>query len=110
MKIVLYDKFLRKNTYETENRVKALSKRPGQLFAAHGTEITYWNNSVSQKGQLSGHSKYILAIDAAYHPELVSGGRDYSVKLWDIETTQEKADKSIERNIVTSLKWVEGSN
>ena len=40
----------------------------------------------------------------------MSGGRDYSVKLWDIETTQEKADKSIERNIVTSLKWVEGSH
>ena len=87
MKIILYEQFKRKNTYETENRVKALCKRPGQLFAAHGTDISFWNKSVSQKVNLTGHSKYILSIDAAKTtPDLISGGRDYSVKLWDIET------------------------
>lgn len=65
MKIVRYDKFMRKNTFEVENRVKALSKRPHQLFAAHGTQISYWSGSVTNVAQLEGHDKFILALDAA---------------------------------------------
>lgn len=41
---------------------------------------------------------------------VVSGARDYSVRVWDIETGTQEAQCLINRNMVTSMNWICNSN
>ena len=37
---------------------------------------------------------------------MVSGSRDQTTRLWDIETKKQLQSRKIERNVVTYLKWL----
>ena len=37
---------------------------------------------------------------------MVSGSRDCTTRLWDVETKKQLFSKKIERNVVTFLKWL----
>jgi WD40 repeat protein len=58
---------------------------------------------------MGGHELNIAGI--ALSPDekrLASGGRDYSVRVWDLETAKEVTKTKIPRNVVTSMCWVPG--
>ena len=54
-----------------------------------------------------GHTMSVTALAAnEASNRLASGGRDQVTKLWDISTEQEISSRLIERNAVTSIKWL----
>jgi WD40 repeat protein len=56
---------------------------------------------------MSGHELNIAAIGLSPDEKiLASGGRDYTVRVWDVETAKETAKSKIPRNVVTSMCWV----
>lgn len=40
---------------------------------------------------------------------LVSGSRDQTTRLWDIETQKQLSSRNIQRNAITSIKWLPNS-
>jgi WD40 repeat protein len=39
---------------------------------------------------------------------MVSGGRDYFVRFWDVESGRELGRVSESWNVITALKWING--
>jgi WD40 repeat protein len=58
------------------------------IIVAHSSELEAFNTKeLAPLGKFVGHEKFVLAVDASPDaPQVASGGRDYSVKIWDIET------------------------
>ena len=59
---------------------------------------------------LEGHELTVtgLVLDPAGEGTLVSGSRDSTVRVWDIETEAQVRSAEISRNLVTCMAWVPG--
>jgi WD40 repeat protein len=56
--------------------------------------------------QFDGHSMSVTSV--AYNAKkIASGSRDTATKVWDYETQKCLATKIIDRNLTTSLMWVD---
>ena len=58
---------------------------------------------------MNGHELNVAGIAlSGDESTLASGSRDYSVRVWDLETGTETMRSKIPRNVVTSMCWVPG--
>lgn len=76
--------------------------------ASRDTTSGIWENG-EFKGRLSGHELSVTtcSIDGTSSPMVVTGSRDTSVRLWDIEKQTCLKSVKILRNIVTQVQWFE---
>ena len=53
--------------------------------------------------------RHLLAATWPDDLHIVSGSRDTSVRIWDVETTVMVAKAEVPLNVVTDVKWVPGT-
>jgi len=57
--------------------------------------------------EFTGHEMSVTAIDVdATKTKLASGGRDYTTRIWDIETRKTLQKRKISRNVITKIRWL----
>ncbi|CAI2367410.1 unnamed protein product [Moneuplotes crassus] len=60
---------------------------------------------------LEGHTLSVTSCAADKASKmLATGGRDYQTLLWDLNTNKQIRSSEIERNMVTSMKWIPGTD
>ncbi|GMH68495.1 hypothetical protein TL16_g04946 [Triparma laevis f. inornata] len=78
----------------------------GTIFSAsRDTTVRAW--TLQGAGcEFHGHTLTVMAVSATSGGEMVvSGGRDYAVKVWDATTAQCTSTSKISRNLVTCLRF-----
>jgi WD40 repeat protein len=60
--------------------------------------------SIQKLREYSGHTMSVTAV-ASRGARMVSGGRDQTTRLWDLETGKQLGMRKIDRNVVTWLEF-----
>ncbi len=81
--------------YVKENLVFTCSREP---------YIKLWDRH-DLKAEYKGHTMSVTSV-ACCGEKMASGGRDQTVRIWDVETAKELSQRKIERNVVTGVKWI----
>jgi WD40 repeat protein len=101
------------------NSLDVVSRNQGQsivVSASRDMSVKLWavddaGDRTKPVGNFLGHTLSIMAVGA--HKDggmIVSGARDYMVKVWDSQTCQCTSTSKVSRNLVTCLKlWPDGS-
>lgn len=90
------------------NRVAPLLQQAGGSLAAVSASrdctLKLWQRGVpGAVATLSGHSMTVSALCVPGSEYVVSGGRDNSVRLWDLATAKEMAKATVARKLSTFL-------
>ena len=102
------------NHSKSVTRVCHSSKLRMVFSASRDTTIRQWRTHtfkevVSFRGHTLPVTGLCLAPTAGSGPAsavLLSGARDYSLRMWSVETATQTAMKTLPKNIVTNLRWV----
>ena len=70
--------------------IRAIVNVPGVGFAtaSNDEKVKVWSIEGQLLNTMSGHSGFVFALIYLQSGELVSGGDDCQVKVWDIQTAQ----------------------
>ena len=60
--------------------------------------------SIQNLREYKGHTMSVTAV-ASQGARMISGGRDQTTRLWDLETGKQLGMRKIERNVVTWLQF-----
>jgi len=88
------------------------SPRHRALFSAsRDFTIRQWRGGAFKEVQaFRGHTLAVTGLLLHVSPSgastLVSGARDYSLRTWSVETGQQTAMRTLQRNVVTNLRWM----
>jgi WD40 repeat protein len=91
--------------WNTAERVRTVRIFQEKVWTA-GKNLEIFDFSGKQLGLMVGHERPINSFDIS-STSLVSGGGDWTVRLWDTEKCSEISKSLINWNVVTSLKWVD---
>ena len=103
----LYTDYTLTSTFLTTERVRSLCTTPS-LLAYGGKSITILDYSGNERGKLTGHERLVTCQDISGN-QLISGSSDWSLRLWDLCVCKEITRNVINWNVVTAVKWHEGS-
>jgi WD40 repeat protein len=94
------------------NRVSYSSAHELVFSASRDKTVRCWRAGQVEAVQcFEGHTLNVQALDA--HPsraQCVSGSRDYSIRVWDVESGQELGSRRIDRNVVMGVRWFHGQH
>lgn len=103
--ISLYSDFTCTQSWDCQDRIHCLTS--DELFIYSGSkDIEMYSHFGKLQSTLSGHERPVNSISCRNNL-LLSGGPDWSIRLWDIFTQQELCKNIINWNVVTCLKWVD---
>lgn len=102
--LVFYHNYMPTANIEASERIFSLGWYKDRVYAS-GRVATVLNERLEVVASFTGHARPIKAM-AFYSDCLVTGSADYSLKLWDLETTTELNSQSINWNVVTALKLI----
>ncbi|GMT23895.1 hypothetical protein PFISCL1PPCAC_15192 [Pristionchus fissidentatus] len=86
---------------------KQFNRKEGRIVAARGDERS--GKRLTRTHTLEGHSKAILAVDSS-EERLITGSKDRSAKVWDLQRSLEMYTFNQHPNNVTAVKLVPHSH
>lgn len=103
--ISLYCDFVLTTFWNSQERVRSLILTDSLVFAG-SKNIEIFQVNGKEVSKLAGHERPINSFDEK-QGFLLSGGGDWSVRLWDVGREAEVYKKIINWNVVTCIKWVD---
>lgn len=104
--VTYFQDFTIKHSWNPSNgMVKCLCLSDDNVFVG-GKYIMHADKLGSRLGDFQGHDLPASAVD--YNPvtrQLASGSRDYTIRIWDVETHKHIVGSKVNWNVVTYLKW-----
>jgi len=77
--------------------------------ASADRKVKMWNSQCENMAPLATFTGHELAVTSlttnADNTLLATGGKDYRMKIFDVEKTTEICGEMINRNVITSLRW-----